>query len=346
MKDAAGILARYWDHLDPVHYEPDSGLINQTWTVGEPAWGVLQWVNPIFDPAIHKDIEAFTARLEEVGLTTPRLLPTRQGDLCAVDATGCWRLMTYIPGRTLHRLASSEQAAAAGDLVGRFHRALAGWVYTIQAPRRHIHDTTFHMAELHGACAEIKHHPLSQDASALGSEILARWAEWGTEMPRDHRFSHGDLKISNLRFEEEDEIAVCLIDLDTLGSMPISCEMGDAWRSWCNPAGEDDPSRVVFDLGLFESSARAWLASAPPLNDEELTSLVPGIERICLELAARFCADALHNTYFRENRERHPQRGSHNLLRARAQLALANSARQQRAECETIVASASDRLTV
>ncbi len=121
--------------------------------------------------------------------------------------------------------------------------------------------------------------------------------------------------------------------------MPIACEMGDAWRSWCNPAGEDDPDGT-FDLELFTASARAWLAAAPPLSAGELRSLVPGIERICLELAARFCADAVRNTYFREDRETYPQRGHHNLIRARGQLALAVSARQARAECEAVVASA------
>ncbi len=335
--DAAAKLGTHWANQDPVRREPDSGLINQTWIVGEPAWGVLQWVNPIFDPAIHHDIEAFTARLEEMGLTTPRLLPTSAGKLWAVDGSGCWRLMTHIPGRTLHRLSNVEQAAAAGHLVGRFHAALDAWEYTIQSPRRHIHDTTFHMAELHGACATIKNHPLAEEAGALGAEVLRGWAEWDGEMPRDRRFSHGDLKVSNLRFEAESDTAIGLIDLDTLGSMPISCEMGDAWRSWCNPAGEDDPDNVVFNLELFEASARAWLAAAPPLSDSERRSLVPGIERICLELAARFCADALRNTYFREDRERYPECGRHNLHRARGQLSLARSARSMRKECEAIV---------
>ncbi len=337
--DAAAILRTYWSSHDPVRREPDSGLINQTWIVGEPAWGVLQWVNPIFEPAIHRDIEAFTARLEEMGLATPRLLPTGKGESWAADATGCWRLMTYMPGRTLHRLASVEQAAAAGHLVGRFHAALEGWEYTIQAPRRHIHDTTFHMAELHGTRAEIQRHPLVEEAGTLGAEILHRWAEWDSEMPRDHRFSHGDLKISNLRFAVNSDTATSLIDLDTLGAMPISCEMGDAWRSWCNPAGEDDPDNVVFNLEFFEASARAWLAAAPSLSDNEKHSLVPGIERICLELAARFCADALRNTYFREDRERYPQCGAHNLQRARGQLSLARSARSMRSECEAIVSA-------
>ncbi len=320
--------------------EEDSGLINRTWIVGDPPWAVLQWVNPIFDPRIHLDFEAVTARLEEVGLTTPRLLPSSDGDLWEPAERGCWRLMTYIPGTTYHRLESPEQAAEAGALVGRFHAALAGWDYRLQARQRHIHDTTLHMSELHAAKSEVLDHPLADEAHPLATEILRRWSEWDGELEPHQRFSHGDLKISNVRFGPEGERAVCLIDLDTLGSMPIACEMGDAWRSWCNPAGEDDPDNATFDAGVFAASARAWLAAAPPLAEAEVRSLVPGIERLCLELAARFCTDALRNTYFREDRESFPQLGSHNLTRARSQLAVAIGAREARDECEEVVASA------
>jgi len=177
------------------------------------------------------------------------------------------------------------------------------------------------------------------EVAELGAEILGRWSECGAAVERPFRFSHGDLKISNVRFAEDRERAVSLIDLDTLGQMPIVCEMGDAWRSWCNPLGEDTDA-CTFDLDLFTASARAWLSTAPPLSDAERRGLVPGIERICLELAARFCADAVRNVYFREDREAFPEVGTHNLLRARGQLALAKSARGVRGECEAVLASA------
>ncbi len=331
-------LAR-WGSDDPIRDMADGGLINRTWTVGDPPWAVLQWVNPIFDPRIHLDIEAVTSRLEEAGLTTSLLVPSTGGELWTTDQHGCWRLMTYLPGKTLHRLENADQAAEAGHLVGRFHAALTDWDYQFQARQRHIHDTTFHMAELHAARAETAGHPLAPEAHELATEILDHWSRWDGELEPHQRLTHGDLKISNVRFDQAAVRALSLIDLDTLGSMPIACEMGDAWRSWCNPAGEDDPQASVFDLELFTASARAWLAAAPPLSAGERRSLVPGIERICLELAARFCADAVRNTYFREDREAHPQRGRHNLIRAHGQLILATSARQARAECEAVVAA-------
>ncbi|MEO1084433.1 MAG: hypothetical protein AAFY88_09330, partial [Acidobacteriota bacterium] len=72
----------------------------------------------------------------------------------------------------------------------------------------------------------------------------------------------------------------------------------------------------------------------PSLEPAERGALVPGIERIALELAARFCADAVQNRYFQEDRRRFVQPGSHNLQKARAQLMFARSANLKRSECE------------
>ena len=62
-----------------------------------------------------------------------------------------------------------------------------------------------------------------------------------------------------LHFDDQGEVCA-LLDLDTVAKMAFSVEMGDAWRSWCNPAGEDDPSSVYFDVDIFEASLRGWLS--------------------------------------------------------------------------------------
>ena len=134
-----------------------------------------------------------------------------------------------------------------------------------------------------------------------------------------------------------------MIDLDTIGPSSLAVEMGDAWRSWCNPAGEDEPQSVCFDLDAFASSAEGWLdgwsSAGAKIDQAELHSLVPGIERICLELAARFCADSVNNSYFKEDLARFPQPGQHNLIRALSQLTLAIEARQQAEKCHQILGS-------
>jgi Ser/Thr protein kinase RdoA (MazF antagonist) len=326
-----------WDLTGPAETSPDAGLINHTFLVGKPPEAVLQWLNPIFSPAVNLDIEAVTARLAAKGLVTPRVLPTRSGSSYLVDGEASWRMLSFVPGRTVHHVGSPQMAFEAGRLVGQFHAALDGWAHPQNAPRRDAHDTPVRMGELRAALEEGDGHPLEVPARSLGRSILGDWAAWEGELDLPERTCHGDLKISNLRFATDSDEAICLIDLDTVGPMPLSCELGDAWRSWCNPAGEDAPDDARFDLPIFKASAEGFLATAPPLAPAERASLVGGVERICLELAGRFCGDALQNSYFREDRGRFPELGAHNLHRARCQLSLARAARAARPACEHIL---------
>lgn len=340
MQSPSQMLAR-WGHPGP-HRPAEDGLINQTWLVGAPLDAVLQWVSPIFSPLIQDDIDAVTAHLAAKGLTTPRLLPTPDGALSVPDPDGgCWRMMTFIPGRTLHKNTSPAIGEAAGAMLGRFHAALADCAHTFVAPSRDIHNTPARIAELRAAVAAHPGHPLYDVAAPLAEAILTAWegweARWGDPGALPVRICHGDPKLSNLRFAAEQDEAVCMLDLDTVGPGTLSAELGDGWRSWCNPGGEDDPRASRFDINAFEASARGYLGTAPALPAEERESLAPGLERICLELASRFCADALQNSYFREDRSRWPEPGRHNLLRAEGQQRLAASASDAQAACLAII---------
>ncbi len=336
--DPARALSQ-WNLTQAIQSAPDEGLINHTWVVGDPPDAILQWVNPIFSPEIHQDIQQVTTHLARRGLVTPRLLPTPGGDLCVVDTDGCWRLQSYVIGSTVNAFSSNSQAASAAALVGRFHAALADLDMAFPHQRKHAHDTPAHMRNLQAALTLADAHPLGSRAMPVGKKILEAWQAWDGPLQLPERICHGDLKVSNIRMSTDSRRAVCLIDLDTLGHLPYSVELGDAWRSWCNPAPEDDFDNVRFDLEIFKATATAWLQEAPALSPLERDSLVPGIERICLELAARFCADALQNTYFREETDRYPERGAHNLARARTQLALATAALDRRGDCNAIVKS-------
>ena len=328
-----------WQLTEAVYASPDAGLINDTYIVGKPPSAILQRVNPIFGPAIHDDIEAITQHLESQGLLTPRLVRTRGGDLCVPTPDGAWRLLTYIDGTTIHTITHPEQAANAGALVGRFHKALANLEHVFNFLRPGAHDTVAHMRTLEATINGCDGHPHQSQASALAEEILQRWNAWDGIIDLPERICHSDLKISNLRFGHDATTALCLLDLDTLSPQTLPVEMGDAWRSWCNPAGEDHPENARFDLSIFEASAKAWLQTGPELVADERQNLVLGIERICLELASRFCTDAVRQTYFRENRNRFPKPGTHNLSRAASQLQVARSVRTQRQDAERIISA-------
>lgn len=317
-----------WPSFEGLETAPlAGGLINDSFVLGDPPAAVLQRLHPVFGPSVHEDIAAVTAHLDAAGMVTPRLIPTREGGLYALDHEGrCWRAMTWIPGVTRDQLDDPALAAAAGDLVGRWHAATADLRRDFVFTRPGAHDTENHMKVLRGAVDGHADHRLYDRVAVLAEHILGAWERWSGRLDGPVRVCHGDLKISNLRFDEEGH-GVCLIDLDTMANLPLDVEMGDAFRSWCNPDGED-VEEARFHPELFVPAARAWLLACPQ-PAAEIEALVPGIQRICLELAARFAADALNESYFGWDASRFSGRGEHNLLRALGQSSLADSVAAQ-----------------
>ena len=189
------------------------------------------------------------------------------------------------------------------------------------------------MAGLRDAVATHVGHRLHAEVEELARTISAGWRSWTgpTELPT--RVIHGDLKISNVRFSGPD--ATALIDLDTCAWGTLDVELGDALRSWCN-RGSEDMASPSWDLDVFVAAMEGY-ASAARCTPTEWAAIVPGCERICWELAARFARDALEESYFGFD-PAFGGRGEHNLLRARGQAALAASVRAQRGEAEAVLA--------
>src|SRR5690606_5833556 len=147
-------------------------------------------------------------------------------------------------------LTGAEQARAAGEFVGRWHAALADLQHEFVARRSGVHDTPRHLAGLREALATCDDHPLFAEVEPLATMLLAT-AEALEPMPdTPERVAHGDLKINNLMFADDHRSPLALVDLDTVAPMILGFELGDAWRSWCNRATEDQPE-AVFDLELF-----------------------------------------------------------------------------------------------
>lgn len=312
-----------------------AGHINRTWLIEQGCNRfALQWLNPIFKPELHLDIEAITARLVQAGLATPRLVHTTSGELWTTAAGGVWRLLSWVDGSSYLVVDSPQRAQAAGRLLGQFHSALWDCDHVFHFTRPHVHDTPRHLHNLEQALIDHAGHRNRAQVEPLATEILAlaRALPTASELPR--RVVHGDPKISNFVFAP-DGAAVALIDLDTLARMPLAVELGDAFRSWCNPRGEE--TAAAFDLVLFEAGLRGYVgAIGDRVPRAEIAPLPQQTQLIALELAARFCADALDESYFNWNRERYPSASDHNIERTISQLALARSVEQQLSSIERI----------
>ena len=341
------------------------GLINLTYAVelgGKPV-AVLQRLHPIFAPEVNEDIEAVTAHLADKGVTTPRIVRANSGAAWVKDGDAIWRALSWVDGATIHAVPSPTWAESGGELVGKWHRAMADFRYDYKFTRAGVHDTDAHLAKLSavldardaereagGAVASAGPPPggsgswsgtaLLEKAEVLGHEILAAAAglpALAPDLPRRH--CHGDLKISNLMFRESPPAALSLVDLDTVGTGTIAFEMGDAMRSWCNPRGED-AGAVRFDLVIFAAAMRGYRYALGGLFDRaELASIVVGLERVCIELAARFCVDIFEDRYFGWDATRFGSRPAHNLVRARGQLELGQAVTESRAAAIDLVFS-------
>jgi Ser/Thr protein kinase RdoA (MazF antagonist) len=365
--EAVRQVAAHWGWQDAELARISGGLINQTFGVrqGGAPIAVLQQLHPIFGAEVNLDLEAVTAHLAARNLITPRLWRTVAGDAWATDGEAkVWRALTWVEGLCVARVPDGRWAEAGGELVGRFHRAVADLRHAYRFSRGNVHDTPRHFARLRrwlageegplpagegtgeGAPAgagDGKGAPLLAEAIDVAQQILDAAAALPVIPVTAQRHCHGDLKISNLLFDlaqsapMTDVRGVCLLDLDTLCLGTIAFELGDAMRSWCNPAGED-VTAAAFDLSLFDAAMRGYRGVADPLlSDDERVSIVSGLHTVCVELAARFCIDVFEDRYFGWNAAAHPSRRHHNLVRARSQLSLARSVASQREEALAIV---------
>ena len=325
-----------WDLADAKVEPITRGLINVTHAVESRSGArfVLQRVNPIFDVRIHENLLAVTEHLARAGLDTPRLVPTRAGTLTHAHE-GVWRLLTRVEGVGFDALADVRQAEAAGDFVGRWHAALRDLDHEFVGLRVGVHDTPRHLDKLRGALDQHQGHRLYGEVEPLGHALLDAAALLDALPALAPRIAHGDLKINNLLFVDASPHAHAraLIDLDTVGPMHLAHELGDAWRSWCNPARGEDRLDASFDVDRFAASLAGWLrGSDESPSADERAALLLGPEWISLELATRFAADALDESYFGWSPERYASRGEHNLARARGQWALHRAIMQTRAQ--------------
>ena len=330
-----------WTEFSQLICRPvDTGLINRTFSL-EDSQGVpkviVQQLHSIFEGEVNLDIDAVTRHLESKGMVTPRLIPTDAGPLWVEVDGAVWRALTFIPGLTFEKVTNRCMAFEAGRLAGQFHLSLYDFHYTYRSRFRDVHNTGGHLSVLKKALDQHAEHPLHKKVARAADILLSA----ATNLPVLHdlpsRHGHGDLKISNLRFDHQGQ-GNCLIDLDTLGQMRWPFEMGDALRSWCNP-NKEDKGETALNLDLFDGALAGYASVDISVSEQERKALVDGLIQICLELSARFLSDTLNENYFAWDSTRYPSHGAHNLSRAQAMWELYNSVKKQRLQAEQIVNS-------
>lgn len=254
-----------------------------------------------------------------------------------------WRLYNYVESSTSFESADGnpEVLRMAGKAFGRFEKQLEDFDARLLVESiPHFHDTRWRLEKFFEA---VREDPLGR-AGAVREEIdfiranrefgciLCEMVDRG-ELP--FRVTHNDTKTNNVLFDRDTLDPLVIIDLDTCMPGLTAHDFGDTIRFAACTAAEDekDVSRIKLDMELFRAFTEGYIGEmSSVLTGKELDSMAIGAAVITLELATRFLADYIvGDKYFRID---YPD---HNLIRARAQLALYKEMRLRLDEMDSIV---------
>lgn len=150
------------------------------------------------------------------------------------------------------------------------------------------------------------------------------------------RVTHNDTKPNNVMLDEKTNQALCVIDLDTVMPGSALYDYGDMLRYGASTAAEDEPdeARVDLDMELASAFTRGYLRGA----DAVLTPL----ERRLLPLGRPDhhpgTGHALPTDHLNGDVCYKTAYPGHNLVRARAQIALHRAMETKRGRLEALVA--------
>lgn len=335
-----------------------SGHIHDTFRVETKETGkddyILQRLNnSIFKniPELQHNIERVTVHLRNKLSLIPgsdikreclRLIPSGEGKTWITDSDGnFWRMYIFISNHHSYNVVDSpDKAYEGGKAIGRFQAMLS------DMPGGPLFETIpwFHNIEkrLETLHKKIKEDPVGR-VKAVKKEIddvLLRADEMkiilrlGKEGKIPLRITHNDTKFNNILLDENDK-ALCVIDLDTVMPGYIHYDFGDAIRTAANTAAEDenDLSRVGMDIKLFRAYAEGYLSETiDTLNEAEKDYLAFAPKLITYTIAVRFLTDFIDgDNYFKIHHE------LHNLQRTRAQLRLVMSMEEQYEDMRNII---------
>ena len=253
---------------------------------------------------------------------------TKEGKLYFTDSEGGpWRVYPFVEGTVcLQSAETPELFEASAKAFGRFQYMLKDYpADTLYETIEKFHDTENRYQNLMKAieadvCDRVKEVQAEIEFAKARKADCSVCLQALREGKLPLRVTHNDTKLNNILIDKATGEGICVIDLDTV--MPgLACnDFGDSIRFGANHSAEDekDLTKVNFDLDLFESYTRGFLAGAGGVISEQEKAYLPwGSKLMTLECGMRFLTDYLEGDhYFAVHRERQ------NLDRCRTQFKL------------------------
>ncbi|MGL4656241.1 MAG: phosphotransferase enzyme family protein [Sarcina sp.] len=241
--------------------------------------------------------------------------------------------------RTYMKVESDVHIYEAGKALGKFQKQLSDYkVEDLHEVIKDFHNTPVRYLDFEKAIEEDKADRVKLAMNEIKFIMdrrneLSRLTELLEEGKLPLRVTHNDTKFNNIMIDDETGKAVCVIDLDTVMPGLSLYDFGDAIRSGCSTAAEDetDLNNVTIDMNLYKRFVEGVFEECrDTLNDYERKNMAFSAKLITIELAMRFLTDYLNgDTYFKVNSE------THNLERTRNQLKLASEMEKNMEEMES-----------
>ncbi len=332
-----------------------NGHINETYLVvtNRPHLYILQRVSTqAFGdiPGLMQNIIAVTRHLRNQDPDPRhalRLVPTQENQPYLTAEDGAyWRVYEYVlDSLCLDRAESAEDLYQSGMAFGMFQNQLADFpaaALTETIPR--FHDTPNRFRLFRAAIAQNRAGRLDSARPEV-ERYLRHESEASTLMELYQagqlplRVTHNDTKLNNVMLDAATRTPLCVIDLDTVMPGLVANDFGDSIRFGASTAAEDetDLRKVSLSLPYFRAFASGFLkACGKRLTPREVETLPWGAKLMTLECGVRFLTDYLNgDVYF------HVKYPEHNLVRCRAQIALAEDMERKWDEMSAIVTEAS-----
>ncbi len=268
------------------------------------------------------------------------VVPTTDNKLYYTDGENFWAACLYIEGSVTHDKADTPRLAHMGGKgIGRFQAMLADFDEPLAEVIKGFHNIRWRFEQWDATLREDRagrRAELAEEIAWIESRrerMLAFWemVERG-ELPM--RVTHNDTKLSNILFDEQDEV-LCVIDLDTVMSSTSLNDFGDAIRSYTNTGAEDDKNldNVSMDIATFRHYAEGYLSERnATMTPSEREWLAFSALYITYEQVLRFLMD-----YIDGDRYYKTAYAEHNLVRTRAQYRLLQSMEEQYADMQRII---------
>jgi len=226
-----------------------------------------------------------------------------------------WRIFVFVhKSKTYDRVITSDLAYEGGKAFGEFQKLLQKF------PVEKLYETLpkFHNADYRLELFESSvKRGIRERVDRVKEEIefvrsraikMKRILKLGQQNKIPLRVTHNDTKINNVLFDENDK-AICVIDLDTVMPGYIHYDFGDAIRTGASSAEEDetDLDKMFIDLNLFKAYSQGFLEqTVEMLNETEINELYFAPQLLTFIIALRFLTDYLDgDVYFKTNNEEH-----------------------------------------